>query len=60
MTNTPRQANQKIHYSGYAASTPSAASGTACRPDGQADRRLIATSVKESVTCKACAKVMLP
>jgi hypothetical protein len=47
----------KVHYSGYAPAEPTSTTrGTACRPDGQADRSFVSSSDKARVTCLSCQK----
>jgi hypothetical protein len=44
----------RVHFSGYAPAVPAAAAGTACRPDGEWGRGLVASSDPDAVTCRAC------
>lgn len=50
----------KVHFSGYAPTSPTIVAGTACRPDGEYGRTLLASSRRDSVTCKACLAALTP
>jgi hypothetical protein len=48
----------KVHYSGYAPVHAAVVPGTACRPDGEYGRALLATSRRDAVTCLTCRKAI--